>query len=90
MCGTLTSTVDQHKIPPQALSRVGAFTMVGAYAFGPVAFLAAGPAASAFGAGAVLGFGAVWSALGTLAVLTVPSVRRLTWDVAEDRLERPG
>jgi MFS family permease len=39
----------------------------------------AGPAAAVVGARAVLGFGAAWAACGTLAVLTVPSVRHLTW-----------
>ncbi len=53
--------------------------MVGAFAFGPVAFAAAGPVAAAFGPRAVLGFGAAWAAFGTLVVLAVPSVRRVTW-----------
>lgn len=78
--GALSATVEQRKIPAAALSRVGAFNMVGAYAFGPVAFIAAGWAAAAFGARAVLGFGATWSVLCTLAVLAFPPVRGLTWD----------
>ena len=78
--GALSATVEQRKIPAEALSRVGAFNMVGAYAFGPIAFIAAGWAAAAFGARAVLGFGAAWSVLCTLAVLAFPAVRRLTWD----------
>ncbi len=78
--GALSTTVEQRKIPAGALSRVGAFNMVGAYAFGPIAFIAAGWAAAALGARAVLGFGAAWSVLCTLAVLAFPAVRRLTWD----------
>lgn len=78
--GALSATVEQRKIPAGALSRVGAFNMVGAYAFGPVAFIAAGWAAAALGARAVLGFGAAWSVLCTLAVLAFPPVRGLTWD----------
>ena len=78
--GVLSATVMQRKIPAQALSRAGAFNMAGGYAFGPVAFIAAGPLAGAFGARAVLGFGAGWSVLCTLAVLAFPAVRRLTWD----------
>jgi MFS family permease len=77
--GALSSTVEQERVPAQALSRVGAFNLVGAYALGPVAFVAAGPAAAAVGARAVLGFGAAWAVLGPLAVLAVPSVRRMTW-----------
>jgi hypothetical protein len=73
------ATVTQQRIPAQALSRVGAFNMVGAFAFGPVAFAAAGPVAAVVGARAVLGFGAAWAALGTFVVLAVPSVRHITW-----------
>jgi MFS family permease len=73
------ATVEQRLVPPQVLSRVGAFNMVGAFAFGPVAFAAAGLAAAAVGARMVLGFGAAWAALGTLAVFAVPSIRRMPW-----------
>jgi MFS family permease len=78
--GAVASTVTQRKIPAEALSRVGAFNMLGAYAFGPVAFIASGWMADAVGAQAVLGFGAAWSVLCTLAVLAFPAVRNLTWD----------
>lgn len=80
--GALDATVQQHLVPPQALSRVGAFTLVGAFAFGPVAFAAAGPVAAAVGARAVLAFGAAWAFFGTLVVQAVPSVRRVTWPAA--------
>jgi hypothetical protein len=59
--------------------------MLGAFAFGPLAFAAAGPAASAFGPRAVLGFGAAWAACGTLAVLAVPAVRQVTWTAGSRR-----
>jgi len=77
--GAFSSTVQQRLIPAAALSRVGAFNLVGAYAFGPVAFAAAGPVAAVLGARAVLAFGAAWSASLTLAVLAVPAVRQQTW-----------
>jgi MFS family permease len=75
----LWATVTQQRVPARSLSRVGAFTMVGAFAFGPIAFAAAGPVAAAVGARAVLGFGAAWGVFCTLALLAVPSVRRVTW-----------
>jgi MFS family permease len=81
--GALWATVTQQQVPAPALSRVAAFNMVGAFAFGPVAFAAAGPVAAAVGPRAVLGFGAAWAVLGTLAVLAVPSVRRVTWLAGE-------
>ncbi len=74
-----SATVTQQRVPAGSLSRVGAFSLVGAYAFGPVAFVAAGQMAGLTGAPTVLGFGAAWSVLGTLVVLAVPSVRTLTW-----------
>jgi MFS family permease len=77
--GAFASTVEQRLIPAAALSRVGAFNMVGAFALGPVAFVAAGPEAALFGPRAVLAFGAAWSVVMTLAVLAVPAVRRLPW-----------
>jgi hypothetical protein len=77
--GAFEATVTQQRIPAQALSLVGAFNMVGAFAFGPVAFAAAGAVAAAVGARAVLGFGAAWAVFGTLLVFAVPSVRRTTW-----------
>ncbi|HXC85848.1 MAG TPA: MFS transporter [Trebonia sp.] len=80
--GALEATVEQRLVPPQVLSRVGAFNMVGAFAFGPVAFAAAGPVAAAVGARAVLGFGAAWAVLGTLVVQAVPAIRSVTWQDA--------
>ena len=77
--GAFGSTVNQRLIPAEALSRVGAFNMVGAFAFGPVAFAAAGPVAAALGARVVLAFGAAWSVAMSLAVLTVPAVRHQPW-----------
>jgi MFS family permease len=92
--GALWATVTQQQVPAQALSRVAAFNMVGAFAFGPVAFAAAGPVAVAVGPRAVLGFGAAWAAFGTLAVLAVPSVRRVTWlasgQAAEAQVSAPA
>jgi Major Facilitator Superfamily len=77
--GAFATTVEQRLIPADVLSRVGAFNMVGAFAFGPVAFIAAGPAAAVFGPRPVLAFGAAWSVTLTLAVLTVPAIRHLPW-----------
>src|SRR3984957_5264502 len=77
--GAIATTVTQQRLPADVLSRVGSFNLVGAFAFGPLAFIAAGPVAAAVGAGTVLGFGAAWAVFGTLAVLAAPSIRNLTW-----------
>jgi Transmembrane secretion effector len=86
--GALSTTVTQQRVPAEVLSRVGSFTMVGAFAFGPVAFIAAGPAAAVLGTSAVLGFGAAWAVFGTLIVLTVPAVRNVTWEDATPAPEK--
>jgi len=77
--GAIATTVTQQRLPADMLSRVGSFNMVGAFAFGPIAFIAAGPVAAVFGVGTVLGFGAAWAVFGTLAVLAAPAIRNLTW-----------
>jgi Major Facilitator Superfamily len=87
--GAIATTVTQQRLPADVLSRVGSFNMVGAFAFGPLAFIAAGPVAAAVGAGAVLGFGAAWAVLGTLSVLAAPSIRTLTWQDSPPRCQ-PG
>jgi MFS family permease len=79
----ISTTVIQQRVPAQALSRVGSFELAGAFAFGPIAFAAAGPVAADLGARAVLGFGAAWATLGTLIVLAAPCVRNLTWQDAQ-------
>jgi MFS family permease len=88
--GAFSATVQQRLVPAAALSRVGAFNLVGAYAFGPVAFAAAGPVAAVLGARAVLAFGAAWSAGLTVAVLTVPAIRRQAFVPPDDTVPDTG
>jgi MFS family permease len=76
--GTFAAAAEQHQLPAGVLARVTAFQTVTAFAFGPLAFAAAGPVAAVVGAGAVLGFGAVWSTLSTSVVLALPAVRAVT------------
>ena len=66
-------------IRAEALSRVGGFNMVGAYAFRPVAFVAVGPVSALLGARAVLAFGDAWSVTMTLSVLAAPAIRHQPW-----------
>jgi MFS family permease len=76
---TFWYTALQQQVPAAALARVDSFVTVGAYAFGPVAFAAAGPIAAAVGSRTVLGVGAIWSIASSLAVLALPAVRSVTW-----------
>jgi hypothetical protein len=86
--GAFGTTATQQQVPPTALSRVSAFQTVTAFAFGPLAFAAAGPVAGAVGPGAVLGFGAAWSVLNSAAVLAAPAIWAVTWPPAVSRGER--
>jgi hypothetical protein len=76
--GTFAAAAEQLQLPPGVLSRVSAFQAVAAFAFGPVAFAAAGPVAAVVGARALLGFGAAWSTLSAVVVLAIPAVRAVT------------
>jgi hypothetical protein len=84
------NTAIQQQVPAEALARVSAIEVFGAFSLGPLAFAAAGPVAAVFGARAVLAFGAAWSVLCTTAVLTVPSVRTVTWRSAVSPPSRPS
>jgi MFS family permease len=83
--GAFAATAIQQHVPAEALSRVSAFDTVTAFAFGPMAFAAAGPVAAAIGAGTVLGVGAAWSTVSSAVVLALPAIWAVTW-----RLPTPG
>jgi hypothetical protein len=76
--GTFAAAAEQQQLPAGVLARVSAFQGVFAFAFGPLAFAAAGPVAAVLGARAVLGFGAVWSTLSCAVVLALPAVRAVS------------
>lgn len=73
-------TVVQRKIPGEELSRVVSWDALGSYVASPIGLAAAGPIGAAIGASATLYGAAGLGALGSLAVLGVPSVRNLTYD----------
>jgi MFS family permease len=76
--GTFAAAAEQQQLPAGVLARVTAFETVTAFAFGPLAFAAAGPVAAVLGARAVLGFGAAWSTLSCAVVLALPAVRAVS------------
>jgi predicted MFS family arabinose efflux permease len=78
LAGTFSAAAEQQQLPAGVLARVTAFQVVTAFAFGPLAFAAAGPVAAVLGARTVLGFGAVWSTLSCAVVLALPAVRAVT------------
>jgi predicted MFS family arabinose efflux permease len=86
---TFATTTQQQQVPAAVLARVSAFGTVGAFGFGPLAFAAAGPVAAVVGARSVLAFGAGWGILSSAVVLTLPSIRSVTWK-SSPREEHPG
>lgn len=78
LAGAFTTTAMQRSVAAEALARVSGFEVGVAFAFGPVAFAAAGPVAAVVGVRAVLGFGAAWSVLSSAVVLALPSIRAVT------------
>ena len=87
--GTFAAAAEQQQLPAGVLARVTAFQTVIAFAFGPLAFAAAGPVAAVVGARAVLGFGAAWSTGSCAVVLALPAVRAITAPPAEAVTARP-
>ena len=77
--GTYFATVQQQRVPPEALARVTAFDLTGAYALGSAGFVVIGPVSALVGPGRMLGFAAAYTALSSTVVLslrTIRSVRR--------------
>jgi MFS family permease len=76
---TFWGTTLQQQVPPQRLSRASSFATFGGFGPGTLGLAIAGPAAALAGPGRVLGFGAAWAVLGSLVVLSLPSIRAVRW-----------
>ncbi|WP_432034811.1 MFS transporter [Streptomyces cucumeris] len=87
--GVSWMTALHQEIPENKLSRVAAYDMLGSIAFLPVAMSLAGPAEGAFGRTASLWGCSALILLLTLAVLTVPDVRRLRRRESEPVVKGP-
>jgi MFS family permease len=75
--------VVQRRIPGEELSRVSSWDALGSYAIAPIGLAAAGPIGIALGFSTTLYAAAALGVVGTVAVLTVPSVRNLTADPSD-------
>jgi MFS family permease len=71
-------TTLQERVPPHALSRVTAYDWMGSELFMPIGYLIAGPLALALGRDVTLLAAGALLAAASLAVVSVPSVRRLS------------
>jgi MFS family permease len=71
-------TTLQERVPPHALSRVTAYDWMGSELFMPLGYIVAGPLAVALGRETTLLAAGIVLVLASLAVVSVPSVRRLS------------
>jgi len=78
----------QRVIPREKLSRVTAYSWLGAMAFLPAGYAIAGPVANVIGMSTLLWIGAAWIIVTTAAVLCVPDVRAFRSRDALDAPER--
>ena len=62
-------------MPAEALARVSAFDLTGAYALGSVGFVVIGPVAAIVGPGRVLGLAAAYTAVSSTVVLSLRAIR---------------
>jgi len=85
--GTFTGTAMQQQVPPELIARVSALNIFPAYGIGVIGYAIDGPLAAAFGPAAIFGVGAVYGLLSSAVVLTLPSVRGVTWVDSEQ--EKP-
>ncbi|HEV2856986.1 MAG TPA: MFS transporter [Solirubrobacterales bacterium] len=76
------TTIAQH-VPQEALSRVTAYDWFGSLALQPIGLALIGPVAAGLGISTTLWLGAVTMTLCLLAVIAVPSVRRLETTVPD-------
>jgi MFS family permease len=77
--GTFSGTALQQQVPPELLARVSALSIFPAYGIGVIGYAIDGPLAAAFGPAAIFGVGAVYGLLSSTVMLTLRSVRGVTW-----------
>lgn len=88
--GTLWDTTMQQQVPREILSRVSSYDWFGSIALLPVGYAIAGPLASIFGLTTMLFAATVIMAVLVVAVLAVPSVRRLEAGTGRARVAPSG
>jgi MFS family permease len=81
--GAFSSTAMQQQVPPELIARVSALSIFPAYGIGVIGYAIDGPLAAAFGPTAIFGVGAVYGLLSSAVMLTLRSVRGVTWAGSE-------
>jgi MFS family permease len=77
--GIFGGTAVQQQVPPELLARVNALSIFPAFGIGVIGYAIDGPLYAAFGPALVFGVGAAYGLLSSAAVLTLRSIRDVTW-----------
>jgi hypothetical protein len=77
--GIFNGTAVQQQVPPELLARVNALSLFPAFGIGVIGYAIDGPLYAAFGPALVFGVGAAYGLLSSAAVLTLRSIRDVTW-----------
>ncbi len=85
--GAFSGTAMQQQVPPELIARVSALSIFPAYGIGVIGYAIDGPLAAAFGPAAIFGVGAVYGLLSSAVMLTLRSVRGVTWAEKEEQDE---
>lgn len=75
--GAFWFTALQEHVPPHARSRVSSYDWLGSWLFLPLGYVLVGPIGEAIGYKATLLIAAGWTVFSSLAILAIPSVRKL-------------
>jgi predicted MFS family arabinose efflux permease len=81
--GTLTSSLQQQRVPRQMLARMSAIELTVSYSLGSAGWAAIGPLAGVVGAVPLLGFAAGWGIASAAVVLALPAIWAVTWTTAD-------
>jgi predicted MFS family arabinose efflux permease len=77
--GTLTSSLEQQRVPREMLARMSAIQLTCSYSLGSAAWALIGPLAGVVGAVPLLGFAAGWGIASAAVVLALPAIWAVTW-----------
>ena len=85
--GTLTSSLQQQRIPHRMLARMSAIELTVSYSLGSAGWAAIGPLAGVVGAVPLWGSPPGWGIAGATVVLALPAIWAVTW--TQSQAQRP-
>jgi hypothetical protein len=85
--GTLTSSLEQQRVPQEMLARMSAIQLTISYSLGSAAWALIGPLAGVVGAVPLLAFAAGWGIASAAVVLALPAIWSVTWSQSQSQHE---